>query len=83
MAWLYVTDCPAGFVSGIYREQCYFFGTESLNWSEAQNLCDSKDAYLAELIDVNERDAVFNYVRGKHSAEGVVNFLGRGHIDIL
>ena len=60
-------------MSGIFGHQCYFFGTEGLNWSEAQNFCESKDGYLVELIDQNERDAVFNYAKGKNIWRGRVS----------
>ena len=36
----------------------------NLNWYEAEEYCHSKNAYLAELIEPQERDAVWNYARG-------------------
>ena len=37
---------------------------ERLDWYQAEEYCRSKNAYLAELIESDERDAVWNYVRG-------------------
>ena len=40
---------------------------ERLNWYQAEEYCRSKNAYLAELIEPEERDAVWNYIRGNIS----------------
>ena len=37
---------------------------EKLSWHQAEEYCRSKNAYLAELIETAERDAVWNYIRG-------------------
>ena len=37
---------------------------ERLDYNQAEEYCRSKNAYLAELIESDERDAVWNYVRG-------------------
>ena len=73
----YVTECPKGFVSGIYGLQCYLFGSESKTWFEGQEFCESKNAYLAELKESDERNAVFNYAKGEKtnlSEKKEVNF---------
>ena len=63
----YDTDCPQGLVSGIYGFQCYLFGSESQTWFEGQEFCESKNAYLAEPKESDERNAVFNYAKGEKS----------------
>ena len=40
---------------------------EKLNWYQAEEYCHSKNAYLAELIEQEERDAVWNYIKGNIS----------------
>ena len=62
-----LTECPEGFVRGIFGQQCYLFLDLGQTWYEAEEFCENKNPYLAELIDVNERNAVFNYAKGKHS----------------
>ena len=52
---------------GIYGQQCYLFLDLGQTWYEAEEYCENKNAYLAEVIDVNERNAVFNYAKGKYS----------------
>ena len=59
-----IIECPEGFVGGIYGHQCYLFVDEVRTWYEAQEFCEKKNSYLAELIDVAERDAVYNYAAG-------------------
>ena len=39
---------------------------DRLSWNEAEEYCHSKHAYLVELIETEERDAVWNYIKGKH-----------------
>ena len=39
---------------GIYGQQCYLFLDLGQTWYEAEEFCENKNAYLAELIDVNE-----------------------------
>ena len=36
-----------------------------LNWSQAEEYCDNKNEYLAELNEPEEKDAVWNYARGE------------------
>ena len=38
---------------------------EELSWYQAEEYCHSKNAYLAELIQPEERNAVWNYTRGR------------------
>ena len=63
------SECPEGFASNIYEQQCYMLVEEKLSWYQAEEYCRSKNAYLAELIQPEERDAVWNYVRGNISVQ--------------
>ena len=58
------SECPEEFVRNIYEQQCYMLVEERLSWHQAEEYCRSKNAYLAELIETAERDAVWNYIRG-------------------
>ena len=40
------------------------FLDEVHTWYDAQEVCEKNNSYPAELIDVAERDAVFNYAKG-------------------
>ena len=51
-------------MNNIYQSQCYLFVEDNLTWYEALSSCENKNAYLAELIDTEERDAVWNYAKG-------------------
>ena len=59
-----LSECPEGFVSGIYGLQCYLFVNETMTFDEADEFCQNKDAYLAELIEEEERKAVREYFKG-------------------
>ena len=52
-------------MNNIYQSQCYLFVEDTSTWYEALSFCENKNAYLAELIDPEERDAVWNYAKGK------------------
>ena len=59
-----LSECPEGFVGNIYGHQCYMLVNDTLSWYQADEYCRSKNAYLAELIKPEERDAVWSYIRG-------------------
>ena len=40
---------------------------ERSTWYQAEEFCQSKNAYLAELIEPEEREAAWNYVKGNFS----------------
>ena len=40
------------------------FVDEGMTWSDANHLCESKSAYMAELIEPKERESVWYYLRG-------------------
>ena len=61
----FVTECPEGFVSGIYQFQCYLIVEGDYSWYNASSICESQNAYVAELIDPEERDAVWRYAKSK------------------
>ena len=54
----FIPECPEGFVAGIYKFQCYLIVEGNYSWYNASTTCESKNAYVAELIDPEERDAV-------------------------
>ena len=60
-----VTECPEGFIADIYKFQCYLFVEGIYTWYNASSICESKNAYLAELVDPDERDAVWRYAKSK------------------
>ena len=60
-------ECPEAFVRNIYEQQCYMLVQDKLDWYQAEEYCHSKNAYLAELIEPEERDAVWNYIKGNIS----------------
>ena len=60
-------ECPEGFTRNIYEQQCYMLVEEKLSWYQADEYCRSKNAFLTELIEPEERDAVWNYIRGNIS----------------
>ena len=52
-------------MNNLYQSQCYLFVEGQSTWYEALRFCENRNAYLAELIDTEERDAVWNYGKGK------------------
>ncbi|XP_049597408.1 uncharacterized protein [Syngnathus scovelli] len=49
-----VPMCPTGWQD--YNNHCYFFGTYSKSWTQAEDYCVSKGGHLASIRDQQERD---------------------------
>ena len=60
-----LSDCPSGFVRGIYGIQCYMVNIDGRNWTDSRAFCESKGAYVAELIEPEERNAMYSYAQSK------------------
>ena len=43
--------------------------SEGQTWFDGQEFCESKNAYLAELKESDERNALFNYSKGEKNLE--------------
>ena len=63
----FFSECPEGFVRNIYEHQCYMLIDERTSWCQAEEYCLKKNTYLAELIEPEEREAAWNYVKGNIS----------------
>ncbi|XP_037128081.1 galectin-4-like [Syngnathus acus] len=49
-----VSMCPTGWQD--YNNHCYFFGTDSRCWTQAEDYCVSKGGHLASIRDQQEQD---------------------------
>ncbi|XP_062825612.1 C-type lectin domain family 2 member A [Anolis carolinensis] len=56
--------CPYDWIG--YRGRCYFFSTETRNWTSSQNFCLSHGAHLLNFNPIEEKEFVMRY-RGKTS----------------
>ncbi|KAM9834666.1 uncharacterized protein LOC133157209 [Syngnathus typhle] len=51
-----VSVCPSGWQE--YSNHCYFFGTNNLDWDQAEHYCVSKGGHLASIRDRREQEWV-------------------------